>query len=150
MRILLLGRAPRREAERRLLRKAARLALGRKAALRGELCLVFLSDREIRRLNRRFLGNNRATDVIAFRYDNAGVPRRGREESPFGDVYVGFETARRQAQALGHSALKELATLAVHGVLHLLGRDDLQAAGRRRMLQRQEELVGRILKSGAQ
>lgn len=148
MNVLLLGRAPRKPALRLLLRKAVRLALGRRAARPGELCVVFLSDAEIRKLNRRFLAKDRATDVIAFRYEDPGFPRAGRSEAPFGDVYIGVETARRQAKELGHGLLQELATLAVHGALHLVGFDDRSAAQRSEMFERQQRLVRKLLKNG--
>jgi probable rRNA maturation factor len=147
--ILLLGKAPRKEADRALLKKAVRLALGRHAARPGELCVVFLSDAEIRKLNRRFLAKDRATDVLAFRYEDVGFPRARRSEAPFGDVYIGVEKATRQAKELGHGLLDELATLATHGTLHLLGFDDQSAAERKTMFERQEKLVRKLLKSGS-
>ncbi|MEK9144623.1 MAG: rRNA maturation RNAse YbeY, partial [Elusimicrobiota bacterium] len=66
MKLQLLGRAPGSPA-RALLLKAARLALGSDSRRRGELCVVLIGDKEIRRINRDFLGHDRATDVLAFR-----------------------------------------------------------------------------------
>ena len=149
MNVLLLGKAPRKQADMTLLKKAVRLALGRYAARPGELCVVFLSDAEIRKLNRRFLAKDRATDVLAFRYEDPGFPRTRRSEAPFGDVYIGFEQAKRQAQELRHALLDELATLATHGTLHLLGFDDHSAAERKTMFERQDRLVRKLLKSGS-
>jgi len=145
--ILLLGKAPRKAAHKNLLKKAVRLALGRDGARPGELCVVFLSDAEIRKLNRRFLAKDRATDVIAFRYEDAGLPQARLGEAPFGDVYIGVETAKRQAAELGHGMLEELLTLTTHGTLHLLGFDDRSAPGRKRMFERQGKLVRKLLKS---
>ena len=121
-------------------------ALGREARKPGELCLIFVSDREIRRVNRRFLNHDYATDVIAFRYeDHARVLG---EDAPFGDIYVARGVARRQAREQGHSLLEELLTLSVHGALHLAGYDDKTPAARRRMFARQDRLVRRFLKAG--
>lgn len=141
MTVLLLGRVPRSAAERRLLERAAKAALGRQASKAGELCVVFQSDAQIRELNRRFLKKDRPTDVLAFRYDDA-FPGAG---SPFGDVFIGLGAARRQARALGHSLRRELVTLVVHGVLHLLGHDDLKPAAKKRMFKAQDRLADRLL-----
>lgn len=145
MRILLLGRAPKEAPELRLLAKAARAALGAQAGRRGELCVVFQTDAEIAELNRRFLRKDRPTDVLAFRYGAFGGAAAGAEDEPFGDVYIGLGAAKRQARELGHSFRKELVTLVVHGVLHLLGHDDLQPAAKKRMFKAQDRLVKRLL-----
>jgi probable rRNA maturation factor len=143
MRVLLLGQAPRGKL-RGLLEKAARLALGRLAKRPGELCVIFLRDSEIRKLNRRFLRKDRPTDVIAFRYED-GAPGCAAADLPFGDVYIGLDAAKRQAKALGHSLKKELVTLVAHGALHLLGHDDMAPAAKKRMFKAQDRLVDRIL-----
>jgi probable rRNA maturation factor len=76
------------------------------------VCLV--SDRAMRRYNRRFRGINRPTDVLAFEDGASGRA---------GDLLISAETARRQARRLGHALETELEILALHGLLHLLGFD---------------------------
>lgn len=102
----------------------------------GVLTVVFLGRREHRALNRRFLGHDRDTDVIAFPYD---PPRRAQD--PLGDVFVSAYMVRVQAAALGHSPLTEALTLALHGTLHLLGYDDANPRAKARMFRRQDELL---------
>jgi probable rRNA maturation factor len=88
------------------------------ARARGVVSLALVSDRSIRRLNREFAGKDAATDVLSF---PAAGPRVG---IPFlGDVVVATGVARRQAREAGHSLLDEVKTLALHGLLHLLGYD---------------------------
>ncbi|MFA6030338.1 MAG: rRNA maturation RNase YbeY [Elusimicrobiota bacterium] len=146
MNILLFGRVPRSPSMRRLLLAAARAGLGPLARRRGELCVVFCPDAEMRRLNRAHLGRNRTTDVIAFLYPpQKGVPHG--ETLPFGDVYVGSDAARRQGAELGHGPLEELLTLVAHGTLHLAGYDDLRPADKKRMFARQSRIVARVLKN---
>lgn len=119
---------------REVLRRARRLLGGR------PLSLAFVEDAEIRRLNRRFLGRDRATDVLAFRLD-AGFPAAGEF---FGEVVVSAETAVREARRRGIPAAEELLRYVIHGILHLLGYDDRRPRGRARMWERQErELAGR-------
>ena len=148
MNVLLLGRLPGGPV-RGLLLQAARLALGPDLRRRGELCVVLVGDKEIRRINRDFLGHDRTTDVIAFRHEPLrGKPEESLEAPPFGDVCLSLDTAARQARELGHGLTRELATLVVHGVLHLRGYDDRRPADRRRMFARQEKLVDALFRRG--
>jgi len=115
--------------------KACRFALGRRAVRAEELNLIFLTNPQMRRINKRFLGHDYNTDVIAFPY---AVP------PAFGDVYVSVDQARLQAKDLGHSELEELLTLAIHGTLHLLGFDDHSPAEKKRMFAKQDSILKRL------
>lgn len=107
-----------------------------------EVSLTLLADEEIRELNRRYLGHDRPTDVIAF---TLGGP-----EDLVGDVYVGVEQARKQAEELGISPSEELLRLAVHGTLHVLGRDHPEGEERYTspMFEQQERIVRDVLGRG--
>lgn len=99
---------------------------------------ILVGDREIRRLNRRYLRHDRATDVLAFGRD----PREpSAAQAPFGEVVISVETARRQAREEGHPVGREIAILATHGLLHLLGYDDRRPAARRRIWRKTETLL---------
>lgn len=113
-------------AESAALKKAAALALGPHA--RKPVNLVFTGGPGIKKLNRRFLGKDRLTDVIAFNFPPSPVPG-----ADWGEIYVCVPVAARQAKAMGHSALTELLVLTVHGALHLAGMDDSTPALRRAM-----------------
>lgn len=93
--------------------------------------MTFAGEADVRRLNRRWFGRRGGTDVMAF---PAGEDFRG-------DVILSLAAARRQARSLGHALAAEIAILAAHGTLHLLGEEDRTPAGRRRM----ERLVERAL-----
>lgn len=85
------------------------------------ICLM--GDAEIRRLNRSFRGNDKATDVLSFPWVGR-VATSGRNKPIFlGDIAISVETATRNARREGHSALNEIRWLILHGVLHLLGYD---------------------------
>ena len=101
----------------------------------------FASDREMRRLNHRFRGKDRPTDVLSFPGGGAaaaGAPPAGRhlEGRHLGDVVIAVPTARRQALAAGHSAERELQLLLLHGVLHCLGYDHETDEGEMERLER--------------
>ena len=105
----------------------------------GVVSLIFVTNREIRRINRRFRKVRRATDVIAFRYDRSG--RLPVLEHPLGDVFISTEQARRQARRLGHPLLREILFLVSHGALHLLDFRDHTPRRLKRMLRLQEEVL---------
>jgi len=94
--------------------------------------LVVLGDPAIRRLNRRFLGHDYATDVLSFNLQPGTL---------FGEIYVSATTAAREAKARGIDPAEELLRYAIHGMLHLFGHDDHRPADRRRMWSRQEALL---------
>ena len=77
----------------------------------------FVSDREMRRVNRDFRGKDKPTDVLSF---PGGESPEG---AHLGDVLIAVPTARRQAAAAGHPLARELRVLLLHGVLHCLGHD---------------------------
>jgi probable rRNA maturation factor len=78
------------------------------------VCLV--SDRSIRRYNKKFRGRNEATDVLSFAADG------GRRSSGYlGDIVISVETANRNAAKYGLSLEEEIQILVLHGVLHLMG-----------------------------
>ena len=94
-----------------------------------------VDDAEIRRLNARFRGVRRRTDVLAFPLDPPVL----------GEVVISAETARRQAARLRVPLALELELLVTHGVLHLVGYDDREPLEARLMHERERE----ILTSGA-
>ena len=112
---------------KRLLAGAASLALGARHG-KKPVNLVFTGGPGIKALNRRFLGKNRLTDVIAFNFPPSRVPG-----ADWGEIYICLPVAGRQARAMGHSLLTELLVLAAHGALHLSGMDDATPAKRRAM-----------------
>jgi probable rRNA maturation factor len=84
----------------------------------AELSVLLVTDDHMRQLNARFAGEDHVTDVLAF-------PMMEDDEDSLllGDVVVCPRAADRNATHLGHSLVRELDVLLVHGVLHLLGYD---------------------------
>ena len=93
---------------------------------RRNISVLVTNDREIRRINRRFLKHDTATDVISF---------------DTGDLVVSADTACRTAKELGIGGREELARYLVHGMLHLLGYDDKNEKDFERMHKRQEKIL---------
>lgn len=119
-----------------LVRRVVRAVLA--GERRGALVSVtFLGRDRMRRLNARYRGADRPTDVLAFSLRQPGGPR-------VGDVYVCTAVAARAARAHRIPVRQELIRLVVHGTLHALGHDhpdDAEARTRSAMWRRQERYV---------
>ena len=113
---------------------AAVLRSAGRAWVRQQLSIALVSDREIRALNRRWRGKDRATDVLSFPLDEPGA---------LGDVVISLEMARRQAREGGWSLSAELRRLLAHGILHCRGYDHERPADARRMAAAERRLLGR-------
>ncbi|GIW69748.1 MAG: hypothetical protein KatS3mg101_0495 [Patescibacteria group bacterium] len=76
-----------------------------------------VGDKEMRKLNKKHLGRDYPTDVLSFPINDKS------EDGTYylGDVVVNRDQAKRQAQKYGNDLEHEIADLAAHGVLHLLG-----------------------------
>ena len=83
-----------------------------------EISVLIVSDRKIASLHRQFMNESGPTDVITFQH---------------GDIFVGAESARRNARRFGNAFERELRLYVIHGLLHLHGFDDRNAASARRM-----------------
>ena len=89
----------------------------RAAGLRGEVNVLVAGNREIRELNRRYRGQDKATDVLSFPSDG------GAGKSFAGDIAISADLAAQSARQFGHAPAEELKILLLHGVLHLAGYD---------------------------
>jgi probable rRNA maturation factor len=106
-----------REAGARRLRPWLERLVASLADGASSFVLRFVSDREMRQLNRLYRSQDRTTDVLSF------PGEAGLEGRHLGDVVISVPAARRQALAAGHGIEEELKVLVLHGVLHCLGHD---------------------------
>lgn len=110
-----------------------------------ELSVTFVNNERIREINRDYRDKDQATDVISFALEEAGedeVPIVG-EGIPrvLGDIIISVPKAEEQAAEYGHSFMRELGFLSVHGFLHLLGYDHMNPNDEQKMFGRQEEIL---------
>ncbi|WP_029514044.1 rRNA maturation RNase YbeY [Nesterenkonia sp. F] len=108
-----------------------------------EVAITLIDDEQMAALHEDWLDLPGTTDVMSFPMDEL---RAGTAEEPvaagmLGDVVISPDVAARQAAEAGHDTDDELALLAVHGMLHLLGHDHAEEAERRRMFALQTELL---------
>jgi probable rRNA maturation factor len=99
-----------------------------------ETSVLYVSDDEMREINRMYAGKDRPTDVLAFSMregENLTLPPEVQAAGELlGDLVVSLETAQRQAEKQGHTLRREVAILLIHGTLHLLGFDHHTAPGK--------------------
>ncbi|WP_348226682.1 rRNA maturation RNase YbeY [Trichocoleus desertorum] len=109
-----------------------------------ELSLRLTDDAEIQTLNAQYRQIDRPTDVLAFAALEVDSPQSEEMRSLplyLGDIVISVDTAQRQAEQQGHEVTYELAWLAAHGLLHLLGWDHPDDDSLVRMLSQQETLL---------
>jgi len=153
MRIAILGEAPFELAPvRRAIRRAVRPY---RLPPDAEVQVAFISDEDMRALNKRFRRIDRTTDVLSFGEaipaKDRGAPavafieaRRAENGGRFdlGEVLISPKQAERQARRRKRPVAEEVAFLAAHGVLHLLGFDDETPAGYREMVRLGHDATG--------
>lgn len=129
----------RNEAGKRVAHRAAREAVEALLDGRGAVELLLTDDEGMTRLNLEWRGIDRPTDVLSW-------PGPDFPGAPLGEIAVNVDEARRAtadpARPSGWRVESELAFLAVHGALHLLGWDDATEAGRRAMVAEANRVLG--------
>ncbi len=110
-----------------------------------EIGLRLTDDNEIQKLNCQYRYLDRPTDVLAFASLDTDIPQSVQilNQIPLclGDIIISVPTAKRQAQQQGHTLQTELAWLASHGLLHLLGWDHPDEESLIKMLKQQVILL---------
>ena len=90
----------------------------------GDFSLHFISDEEMRILNREYRGKDEPTDILTFAInDGEEFPSFEGEEKELGDVFISIDSMHRNADSLSVDRNEELRRLLVHGILHLRGMD---------------------------
>ena len=95
--------------------------------------IAFVSDKEIKKLNKLYRGKNCVTDVLAFNLSDSD-----------GEILISYTQAKRQAKEVGHSTRSELIFLIVHGLLHLFGYDHMKAKDKAKMFALQAEILSKL------
>ena len=132
------------------LKKVIRAALDAEGVdVSCEINVLVTSDAGIQRVNADMRDVDAPTDVLSFpMFDlRQGDKPSGRDADPatglvpLGDMCISLERAKAQAKEYGHSSRRELAYLAVHSVLHLLGYDHLDEGPMKAQMREREEAI---------
>lgn len=129
------------EEERTGIERAAAAALENESR-DGDLTILIDTPERIRMLNREFRHVDAVTDVLTFPAWEGEISLSA--DGYLGDIMICYERAKEQADAYGHSLGRELAFLAVHGCLHLLGYDHMTDADERVMREKQTAILDSI------
>jgi probable rRNA maturation factor len=133
---LLIRRQRKVQADWNEVRRFLRRLPSRLAPLPYSVCV--LSDRGIRRYNKRYRRKDEATDVLSFPSARRGQGRGGY----LGDILISAETARVNARRYGLRVEDEIKTLVLHALLHLLGHDHERDNGE--MARRERQWASRL------
>ncbi len=115
------------------IRSIVGLVLSSEDRIYGEVTITISTDQRIRTLNRKFLGKDYSTDVLAFSFIEGKSLKVKAANSALsrmrllGDVVVSAGTAIRNAKKYNTTAEYEIYLYVIHGILHLLGFDDANA-----------------------
>lgn len=102
--------------------------------------IVFVDDTEIHKINKEYRNIDRITDVISFAFEDNNKMMYNNFRL-LGDIYISIPQMQRQAIEYGHSEMRELSFLTVHGLLHLLGYDHMTKEDETKMFSLQELIL---------
>lgn len=97
--------------------------------------LIYVDDKEIHEINKKFLDHDYPTDVITFVLE---------EDENEADIIIGVETALENSKQYNATHESELLRLVAHGVLHLLGYDDHSDEEREAMHELENKYLGTV------
>lgn len=124
--------------------------------LKTEVSVSFLTESEIREVNRSSRNTDAVTDVLSFPYLE-GIKGKAIKVSDYktdvdpytkclmlGEINICLEKAKQQAEEYGHSVTRECAYLALHGLLHILGYDHIKDEDKKEMREREEKILSAL------
>ena len=102
--------------------------------------IIIVGLEKIHELNKEYRGIDRPTDVISFALEDDDTFNMSNVRI-LGDIYICLDKVREQAKEYGHSFLRELAFLSIHGLLHLLGYDHMNKEDEKVMFELQDKIL---------
>lgn len=98
----------------------------------GDMNYIFCSDDYLLDINKQFLGHDYYTDIITFDNSDDYLLEKGRP-GVSADIYISLDTVKANGQEYGDGFERELKRVIVHGLLHLIGYDDVTPAKQKKM-----------------
>ena len=126
-----------------LLNKVADYAMKSEDVNNGVVNIIIVDNKKIREINKEYRKIDKETDVISFALEDDDtfieLPIR-----VLGDIYISIDRVKLQAKDYGHSEKREICFLVVHGILHLLGYDHMNASDEKVMFSKQEKILDEL------
>ncbi len=119
------------------LRKVLNGALKHEKVTNAMFSVIFVDEETIKNINRDYRGLDRVTDVISFAFEDNGKMVYNNVRL-LGEIYICIPRMIEQSKEYGHSEKRELSFLAVHGLLHLQGYDNMKKEDEEEMFAKQE------------
>lgn len=127
------------------IKKAAKIALEGENKKQSALSIVFVGEAKMRKLNKKYKGKNKVTDVLAFENNNFPNAPRG-EARELGEVLICPKEISKNSKIYGSDFREELARILTHGILHLLGYEHEKSPKSAKIMEeKQEYYLSKIL-----
>jgi len=146
MNLVIANRQRRKKINTRLLKQIVEGLFAELEITEAELGINLVGAREMTLVNETFLQHEGSTDVITFDHTENQKAQSGKRKKIHGELFVCVDVAIAQAKEFDSSWQAETVRYIVHGVLHLLGHDDLEPALRRSMKREENRLVRLLAK----
>ena len=131
------------EIDNKIIEKVIK-ATSKKLNIKNSIISIVLVDNEkIHEINKTYRQVDRPTDVISFAFLDESINPLS-ELTNLGEIYISLEKAHTQAIEYGHSFIRELSFLTVHGLLHLLGYDHMNKEEEKEMFKLQDEILNTL------
>ncbi len=116
-----------------------------------DVSVIIVDDEKIKEINRSYRDKNYITDVISFNYvdfenETFFLNEDYEQEIPLGDIFICMSKIFEQAKEYGHSPIRELSFLTVHGMLHLFGYDHINDVDEKEMFEIQKNILVKLEK----
>lgn len=102
----------------------------------SSLPINFISSNEITTINQKYLNHNYSTDIITFNYS-------GNRNNLDGEIFISYEDAKINSIKYKNSVAEEIKRLVIHGILHLIGYDDMKARDFKKMKKLENKLLNK-------
>ncbi|HTB82676.1 MAG TPA: rRNA maturation RNase YbeY [Candidatus Sulfotelmatobacter sp.] len=144
MNVVITNRQRAKKIDARLLKEIVAGLFAELKIEEAEIGINLVGAREMALVNETFLQHEGSTDVITFDHRDSKSKIQNPKSEIYGELFICIDDAMVQAREFGTSWQAEITRYIVHGVLHLLGYDDLKPHLRRKMKHQENRLMRRI------
>lgn len=144
MNVVIVNRQRTKKLNARFLKQVVGELLAELEITEAELGIALVGKKEMARVNWDFLQHEGSTDVITFDHSVPNSQPTSGHPQLHGELFICVDDAVLQARKFSTTWQAEVVRYVVHGVLHLLGYDDLRPQLRRSMKQAENRLLRRL------